>query len=136
MSDPHKILGVPRNASQSAIKLAFIALAKKHHPDTSTSEAAPEEFKRAKEAYDALRDSRSRAAEGLSAHADVTAPSFQRRVSEFDRRFRTASYRRMIRNARTAGQFASQPQAMLIAVPLLLLVRFSKSSHDYLLHSF
>lgn len=49
--DYYKILGVPRGASEEQIKKAYRKLAMKHHPDRGGNEA---EFKRIKEAYEAL----------------------------------------------------------------------------------
>lgn len=49
--DYYKTLGVPRGASEEEIKKAYRKLAMKHHPDRGGNEA---EFKRIKEAYEAL----------------------------------------------------------------------------------
>ena len=40
MSDPYKILGVSKAASEAEIKKAFRSLAKKYHPDTKGGDAA------------------------------------------------------------------------------------------------
>lgn len=63
MSDPYKVLGVDKNASQDEIKKAYRKLAKKYHPDNYAnnplSELAEEKFKEINEAYEALCGSSS-----------------------------------------------------------------------------
>jgi curved DNA-binding protein CbpA len=48
----YAILGVPRNATEAALKSAYRAAAKLHHPDVNPV-AAPDRFGRIAEAYDA-----------------------------------------------------------------------------------
>lgn len=57
--DPYKVLGLRRDASTSDIKAKYRELAKQHHPDASTSQAASNDtsarvFARIKEARDRL----------------------------------------------------------------------------------
>lgn len=59
--DYYDVLGVPRTASKSEIKKAYLALAKKYHPDTSSS-PDKEKFVEAGEAYEALSNDEKRAA--------------------------------------------------------------------------
>lgn len=54
--DYYEVLGVPKDASESDIKLAFRRLAKKYHPDVCKEEGAAEKFKEAQEAYAVLSD--------------------------------------------------------------------------------
>lgn len=58
MSDPYKILGVSRTASDDEIKQAYRALAKKYHPDqyagNPLQEIADEKMKQINEAYDTI----------------------------------------------------------------------------------
>ncbi|MFL5500123.1 MAG: molecular chaperone DnaJ [Gemmatimonadaceae bacterium] len=62
MADFYQTLGVPRNASDSDIKLAYRKLAMAHHPDRNNgSKDAEEKFKAITEAYDVLRDGDKRA---------------------------------------------------------------------------
>src|ERR687894_1280140 len=59
--DYYKILGVPRTASQSEIKKAFRKLAREHHPDVNTDDAAAEQrFKDVNEAHAVLGDPEKR----------------------------------------------------------------------------
>jgi DnaJ-class molecular chaperone len=59
MSDPYKILGVSKTASEAEIKSAYRKLAKKHHPDLNSGNA--EKFKEINGAYDILSDETKRA---------------------------------------------------------------------------
>src|SRR5436190_5193271 len=62
MADFYQTLGVPRNASDADIKLAYRKLAMAHHPDRNNgSKDAEEKFKAITEAYDVLRDGDKRA---------------------------------------------------------------------------
>jgi molecular chaperone DnaJ len=56
-SDPYKILGVDRKASQDEIKKAHRRLVRQHHPDRNPGDAAAEEkFKEIQAAYDLVGD--------------------------------------------------------------------------------
>jgi hypothetical protein len=57
-TDLYRILGVPALASADAIRQRFLDLAKRHHPDAGGDGAM---FRRAKEAYEILRDPARRA---------------------------------------------------------------------------
>lgn len=59
--DYYAVLGVSRDADDSAIKKAYRKLAKKYHPDTSAGNAqAEEKFKEVTEAYEILSDPEKR----------------------------------------------------------------------------
>jgi DnaJ-class molecular chaperone len=59
--DYYATLGVPRNASQADIKKAFRKLARQHHPDVNTGDAAAERrFKEISEANEVLSDPEKR----------------------------------------------------------------------------
>lgn len=59
--DYYKVLGVPRDADQAAIKKAYRKLARLHHPDRNPGDAAAEDrFKDAAEAYEVLGDAEKR----------------------------------------------------------------------------
>lgn len=59
--DYYEVLGVPRDATQSAIKSAYRKLAIQYHPDRNQGNAdAEEKFKEAAEAYSALSDPNKR----------------------------------------------------------------------------
>jgi DnaJ-class molecular chaperone len=62
MKDYYRILGIPENASQQAIKSAFRKLAFKYHPDTNpgNEKQAEERFKEINEAYAVLGDKAKR----------------------------------------------------------------------------
>jgi DnaJ-class molecular chaperone len=52
-SDPHHVLGVPRDASPEEIQNAYRRLVKEHHPDRGGS---AQRFLEIKAAYEAVRD--------------------------------------------------------------------------------
>lgn len=60
--DHYETLGVPRNATQEAIKNAYRKLARKYHPDVSREMYAEIRFKEVGEAYAILKDSSKRQA--------------------------------------------------------------------------
>jgi molecular chaperone DnaJ len=61
-SDPYELLGVPRDADDTAIKKAFRKLARELHPDVNSHDPdAEEKFKAAAEAYEILSDAERRA---------------------------------------------------------------------------
>ncbi|XP_071787654.1 dnaJ homolog subfamily A member 3, mitochondrial-like isoform X1 [Asterias amurensis] len=57
ISDPYKVLGVAKNASQKDIKKAYYELAKKYHPDKNkNNKEAAKKFAELAEAYEVLGD--------------------------------------------------------------------------------
>ena len=57
MEDPYKTLGVARDASQDAIRAAYLKLAKQHHPDLNPGDRKAEDaFKTISAANDILSD--------------------------------------------------------------------------------
>lgn len=62
MENPYEVLGVQRDASQSAIRAAYRKLAKKYHPDVNPGKPeAADRFKSISAAYDLLSDADKRA---------------------------------------------------------------------------
>jgi len=59
--DYYTVLGVPRDASEAAIKKAYRKLAMESHPDRNKEADAEERFKEITEAYEVLRDPEQRA---------------------------------------------------------------------------
>jgi DnaJ-class molecular chaperone len=61
LQDPYKTLGVPNDASQDAIRAAYLKLAKQHHPDLNPGNAKAEDsFKTIASANDILSDPEKR----------------------------------------------------------------------------
>jgi len=57
IANPHKVLGVKRNASSNEIKKAFLEKAKLYHPDLNTTDPlANQRFLEISTAYEMLRD--------------------------------------------------------------------------------
>ena len=63
MNDPYKVLGVSRDASDEEVKKAYLALARKYHPDkytdTDLAELAAEKMKEINAAYDSIQQMRA-----------------------------------------------------------------------------
>lgn len=57
VTDPYKVLGVAKNASEAEIKKAYRKLARQWHPDQNSGNSeAEEKFKEVQEAYDVVGD--------------------------------------------------------------------------------
>jgi DnaJ-class molecular chaperone len=68
--DYYEVLGVARDAAPDAIKKAYRALARKHHPDVNPGDKSAEaKFKEVQHAYDILADQEKRAAYDRYGHA-------------------------------------------------------------------
>ena len=70
--DYYKILGVPKNADDKAIKTAYRRLARKHHPDVSKGKESAAKFQEVAEAYEVLSDAEKRK------RYDTLGPDWQR----------------------------------------------------------
>lgn len=55
MTDPHRVLGVPRDATQEEITSAYHRLVRRYHPDTTSDVTEPDRFREVVAAYEALR---------------------------------------------------------------------------------
>jgi molecular chaperone DnaJ len=69
--DYYEVLGVPKDASDDALKSAFRRLARQYHPDVNKEANAEERFKEINEAYAVLSDPDRRAAYDRFGHAGV-----------------------------------------------------------------
>jgi len=69
--DYYKVLGVGRDASESAIRSAYRKLARTYHPDVNKEPDASEKFREATEAYEVLSDPQKRKAYDRFGHAGV-----------------------------------------------------------------
>jgi len=74
--DYYEILGVGRDANETALKSAYRKLALQHHPDRNPGDhTAEEKFKEAAEAYSVLSDAQKRAAYDRFGHQGVSSAS-------------------------------------------------------------
>jgi len=69
--DYYEVLGVPRHASDEAIKRAFRKLAFQYHPDRNREPGAEEKFKEINEAYQVLSDPEKRRRYDHYGRADI-----------------------------------------------------------------
>lgn len=60
MTDPYRVLGVPRTADADSIRKAYKKLARKYHPDISKEAGAEDRFKEINAAYDIVGDAEKR----------------------------------------------------------------------------
>ncbi len=67
--DYYEVLGVQRNADESAIKSAYRKLARQYHPDVNKAPDAEERFKEVNEAYEMLSDADKRQTYDRFGHA-------------------------------------------------------------------
>ncbi len=58
--DYYAVLGVPRTASQDEVRKGYRGLARKHHPDVDKTEGATQRFQQITEAYEVLKDPKTR----------------------------------------------------------------------------
>lgn len=89
--DHYLILGVPQTADPAAIRAAYVALAKRYHPDIAVGdpELAASNFRAIKEAYETLSDpdrraaydAKARQAETMLARNPVSPASTSPRIS-------------------------------------------------------
>lgn len=74
MTDPYKVLGVSRDASDEEIKKAYRELARKYHPDNYAnnplSDLVQEKMKEINEAYDTIQKQRAAAKSGQYTSGD------------------------------------------------------------------
>lgn len=72
MTDPYKVLGVSRNATDEEIKKAYRELARKYHPDNYVnnplSDLVSEKMKEINEAYDEIQKQRASGSGGTGPH--------------------------------------------------------------------
>jgi molecular chaperone DnaJ len=74
--DYYELLGVPRNADESAIKKAFRGLARTLHPDVSEAPDAQERFREVVEAYEVLSKPEARELYDRYGHAGLQSGGF------------------------------------------------------------
>ncbi|XP_022185661.1 dnaJ homolog subfamily B member 9 isoform X2 [Nilaparvata lugens] len=86
--DFYEVLGVNRNASDKEIKSAYKKLAIKYHPDKN-KEDTTKEFQKVSEAYEALKDEKSRKEYDMKRQGDVFGGFHGGQPFEHDNFFRT-----------------------------------------------
>lgn len=120
MTDLYRVLGVSRRATSSEIKSAYRALARKNHPDVSTSPDANANFARINEAYETLIDPRRRAAYDLGETRPTSRTFYGSRSAEVVALQR--EFDRMVDEmlAHERQETADRSHAVLLVVPLFL----------------
>ncbi len=115
MSDPYKVLGISRDATDEQIKEAYREMAKKYHPDnyqgSPIADLANEKMKEVNEAYDQITNERKNRKHGGSSSAKGTYNSYQSNYSA------TGSGFTDVRNLIMAGRIADA-ELILNGVPL------------------
>lgn len=83
--DYYEVLGVARSSSEADLKKAYRRLAMKYHPDRNPGDKTAEgKFTEAKEAYEVLSDSETRAAYDQYGHEGVEASAARARSGGFN----------------------------------------------------
>lgn len=110
MSDPYKVLGVSREATDDEIKKAYRELARKYHPDNYVnnplSDLASEKMKEINEAYDEIQKIRASRGNSSGSSYSETRQSTGSHSAEF----------RTIREHINAGSY-SEASILLDAIP-------------------
>eukprot|EP00924_Labyrinthula_sp_SR-Ha-C_P000846 augustus_masked-scaffold_7-processed-gene-5.8-mRNA-1 protein AED:0.35 eAED:0.35 QI:0/-1/0/1/-1/1/1/0/394 len=70
--DYYTLLNATKSDSQATLKKKYRALAKKYHPDANSSTSDPEKFQEITEAYETLKDEKSRQAYDSMSHDQYT----------------------------------------------------------------
>lgn len=120
MTDLYRILEVTPRASSAEIKSAYRKLARRYHPDVSTSPDANASFSRITEAYQILSDPDRRAAYDRDGYPDTRRTFYASREAEVVAIQR--QFDRMVDQmiARDRQEAAARLHAALIVVPLFL----------------
>ncbi|HVF89481.1 MAG TPA: DnaJ domain-containing protein, partial [Blastocatellia bacterium] len=120
MTDLYRILGVPQRATPAEIKSAYRALARKNHPDVSTSPDANSTFARINEAYEILIDPKRRAAYDRGEAPPPSRTFYAARSAEVVALQR--EFDRMVDEmiAHDRRETAERSHAVLLVVPLFL----------------
>jgi curved DNA-binding protein CbpA len=120
MTDLYGILGLTPRATASEIKSAYRRLARKYHPDVSTSPDSATRFVSISRAYEVLSDPRRRAAYDSGQYSDAQRTFYASRQAEV-----VAMQRHFDRIVdewldRERQETAARSHAVLIVVPLFL----------------
>jgi curved DNA-binding protein len=83
--DYYEVLGVPRTASPDEIQESYRRLARRHHPDVNSDPSAEERFKEINEAYQVLKDPKTRE------RYDRFGPDFRQIPEDYDERVAAAA---------------------------------------------
>lgn len=115
MSDPYKVLGISRDATDEQVKEAYRELAKKYHPDnyqgSPIADLANEKMKEVNEAYDQITNERKNRKNSGGGYSQGSYNSYQSS-------YRTAgSSFADVRNLIMAGRIADAEQ-ILNGVPI------------------
>ena len=120
MTDLYRVLGVSYRATPAEIKSAYRRLARKYHPDVSTSPDANTTFARINEAYHVLSDPDLRAAYDLHGYSVSRRTFYASRAAEVVSLQR--EFDKMVDEmiAHDRQETAARRHAVLIVVPLFV----------------
>lgn len=99
--DYYEVLGISRDATADEIQQAYRKLARRHHPDVSSSPGAEDRFKEINEAYQVLKDPQTRRRYDRFGSSFRGIPESYEETAGADRRTSGRGFRRD--GARTGG---------------------------------
>jgi curved DNA-binding protein CbpA len=120
MSDLYRTLGVSPRATTADIRSAYRRLARKYHPDVSSSPDASARFVRINEAYHVLIDQKRRAAYDRGEYTNMPRTFYASREAEVVAKKR--QFDRLVDEmiAHERQETAARSHAVLVVVPLFL----------------
>jgi len=136
MTDLYRVLGVSRRATDSEIRSAYRRLARRHHPDVSSSPDANERFAKISEAYRILSDPKKKNLYDNGAPATPKTTFYASRAAE------VVAYQRKIDKvvdemiAHERQETAARSQAVTLVVTLFISAFFVALAKPLIIEEF